>query len=98
MHESMPRAAQPAGHLSANSSSGDRPDRSPLPRFSLVSHSLFTNSFPSPVVHPPGKYFRIKCVDDFHFRSKYIAATHSRRASTHLKTKWKTASIAESNA
>jgi hypothetical protein len=67
MPESIPRAAQPAGHLSANSSSVDRPDRSPLPRFSLVSHSLSRTAFPRQSSIPRASIFESNALTTFTF-------------------------------
>ena len=85
MPQSMLNAARKEGRLFANCSSADRPIacfflvvRSFLARLSLVTHSPFTHSFPLAVAHPPAKYFRITCVDDFHFRFKYIRAAYAR--------------------
>jgi hypothetical protein len=75
--QSMPNAAQPAVGLSVHRSSTDHP----IARPSLVFRSSlarFSLALPSASAHPTRKYFRIKCVDDFHFRSKYIAATCDR--------------------
>ena len=87
MPQSMLNAARQEGRLFANRSSADRL----IARFSLALRSFLTRllrtAFPLAVAHPPAKYFRIKCVDDFHFRSKYIAAAHSRDASYAFENK-----------
>jgi hypothetical protein len=94
MPQSIPNAAQPAGRLFANRSSADRPTarfslalRPFLTRLSLVSRSTFTDSFPLAVAHRSAKYFRITCVDDFHFRSKYIPAARARGTSYAFENK-----------
>ncbi len=94
MPQSMLNAARKEGRLFANRSSADRPIacfflvvRSLLARLSLVTHSPFTHSFPLAVAHRSAKYFRITCVDDFHFRSKYIPAAHARGTSYAFENK-----------
>jgi len=47
---------------------------------------LFANR-PAANSHRSCKYFRIKCVDDFYFRFKYVSATYSRGASYAFENK-----------
>jgi hypothetical protein len=73
MPQSIPNAARPAGRLFARRASVDRL----IACFALVVRSFLTRLSP-PAACLSCKYFRIKCVDDFHFRFKYITATYSR--------------------
>jgi hypothetical protein len=87
MQESMPNPAQPTARLFANGSSPGRPIARRVPHICpnladvgrAEGPSRFSRTaFPPAVAHRSRKYFRIKCVDDFHFRSKYIPAARSR--------------------
>jgi hypothetical protein len=73
MPQSMPNAARPAGRLFARRASVDRL----IARFALVVHSFLTRLSPAAACLSH-KYFRIKCVDNFYFRFKYITATYAR--------------------
>jgi hypothetical protein len=87
MQPSTPNAAQRAVRLFANGSSASRPIARRVPHICpnladvgrAEGPSRFSRTaFPPAVAHRSRKYFRIKCIDDFHFRSKYIPAARSR--------------------
>jgi hypothetical protein len=86
MQEPMPNAAQRAVRLFANCSSVSRPITRRVPHICpnladvgrAEGPSRFSRTAFPAIAHRSRKYSRIKCVDDFHFRSKYIAAARSR--------------------